>query len=348
MAESMKRIGVVGAATLAGKELLDALEDSQLAAAEFVLLDEEDAAGQMTAAGDEVVFVQRLEPGAFERLDYVFFAGDKAQAKQYAEHARKAGASIIDLTGALEGQPGVLVVGCATSGPDDAVPASVAPDLKTTAVVPAHPAALMLATLAHRLAARAGLRQIAATVFEPASQHGQRAMDELHQQTVTLLSFQDVPKQQYDAQVSFNLLPGLGSEARIPFDETAQRIRAHYAVLTGGATPALSLQLVQAPVFHGYTASIVVDLAEPLTVAELEGRLAGEPLEIVTESNGTPNNLGTAGQAEIQVKVLADDAGGPATRLWLWVAADNLKLAAGAAIHGALELQRLRPSGSVQ
>ena len=35
-------------------------------------------------------------------------------------------------------------------------------------------------------------------------------MDELHQQTVNLLSFQSLPREQYDAQVSFNLLPVAG------------------------------------------------------------------------------------------------------------------------------------------
>ena len=35
-------------------------------------------------------------------------------------------------------------------------------------------------------------------------------MDELHQQTVSLLSFQSIPREQYDAQVAFNLLPCAG------------------------------------------------------------------------------------------------------------------------------------------
>ena len=39
-------------------------------------------------------------------------------------------------------------------------------------------------------------------------------MDEMHQQTVNLLSFQSLPQEQYDAQVSFNLLPALGEARR--------------------------------------------------------------------------------------------------------------------------------------
>ena len=61
------RIGIVGASSLAGKELSEELGTSSLAASDFVLLDEEEAAGQVTAAADEVSFIQRLEATSFER-----------------------------------------------------------------------------------------------------------------------------------------------------------------------------------------------------------------------------------------------------------------------------------------
>ncbi len=70
------------------------------------------------------------------------------------------------------------------------MPAAV--DLFTPAVVPAHPAALALALLLERLQQAAPVRFAAATVLEPASEFGRAAMDELHQQTVSLLSFQGI------------------------------------------------------------------------------------------------------------------------------------------------------------
>ena len=46
IAGNPNRIGVVGASSLAGKELVDSLADSALAAADVVLLDDEDHSGQ--------------------------------------------------------------------------------------------------------------------------------------------------------------------------------------------------------------------------------------------------------------------------------------------------------------
>ena len=60
----------------------------------------------------------------------------------------------------------------------------------------------------------AAVRFAAATVLEPASQFGRAALDELHQQTVTLLSFQSMPRELYDAQAAYNLLSGLGEPRR--------------------------------------------------------------------------------------------------------------------------------------
>src|SRR5271156_6983290 len=107
MTNRVYRIGIVGAASLAGKELSEELAASLLAASDLVLLDVEDAAGQVTSAADEVSFIQRLEKSSFDRMDFVFFAGEAAETKKYWLDARRAGASIIDITYALDGGQGV-------------------------------------------------------------------------------------------------------------------------------------------------------------------------------------------------------------------------------------------------
>jgi aspartate-semialdehyde dehydrogenase len=225
------------------------------------------------------------------------------------------------------------------------------PDLRTTAVVAAHPASVMLALVAAHLQAVVPVSSVAATVMEPASEYGRLAMDELHQQTVNLLSFQTLPKEQYDAQVSFNLLPALGEAAKVGLVRTEQRIAEHYAVIAAGRLPELSVQLVHAPVFHGYTASVLIELERPATLAEIEDALSRSPFGLVQAESDAPSNLSAAGQEDILVRVkTASSAAGdePVRRYWLWLAADNLNLAARNAIACALELRRLRPQGKIQ
>jgi aspartate-semialdehyde dehydrogenase len=349
MTSKVYRIGIVGASSLAGKELSEEIGASSLAASELVLLDQEEAVGQMTATGDEAAFIQRLETSSFNRIDFVFFAGLAADTKKYWLDARRCGASIIDLTYALDGENDVLVRApwvaevLAENAPNNS------PNLNTPAVVAAHPVAVMLALVAGKLHAKLSLASVAATVMEPASQYGRAAMDELHQQTVNLLSFQSLPREQFDAQVSFNLLPELGEAAKVKLDSIEQRICKHYADLSDGHLPDLALQMVQAPVFHGYVLSILIELGKAATVFEVEEALVGEHIDLVTRDSDPPSNISAAGQADIMVRVrrnLGDSERG--TRFWIWLAADNLKLAALNAIACATELQKLRPLGKVQ
>jgi aspartate-semialdehyde dehydrogenase len=351
MTDEMYRIGIVGASSLAGKELSEELGESLLlGASDFVLLDEEEVAGQMTAAGDEVAFIQRLEASSFERMDFTFFTGSAPVAKKHWQEARRAGASIIDMTYALDGEKDVLVrAPWVTEVLAEKEQRGPEPDLKTPAVVAAHPVAVMLVLVAGKLRTKLALTSVAATVMEPASEYGRAAMDELHQQTVTLLSFQPLPREQYDAQVSFNLLPALGEDAKVKLGETEERIRRHYDGLAGAVLPALALQIVQAPVFHGYVASMLVEFGESVSVEEVEAALVGEHIDVVSKESDPPSNLSAAGQEDIMVQVTKDRGDGEqGKRFWLWLAADNLKLAALNGIACAAELRRLRPRGKVQ
>jgi aspartate-semialdehyde dehydrogenase len=224
-------------------------------------------------------------------------------------------------------------------------------DLFTPAVVPAHSAALALALLLERLQQAAPVRFAAATVLEPASEFGRAAMDELHQQTVNLLSFQGLPRAQYDTQVAYTLLAGLGEGAQVSLSAAGARIRRHYEALSGGRWPALALQMVHAPVFHGHSFSIAVELERPVEISALEEALGGDHVDLVLEDTDSPSNLAATGQNDVLVRLRTEPYGRNASqtsRLWLWAASDNLRLHAQNAVACALELRRLRPQGTVQ
>ena len=344
VSEGLYRIAIVGATTLAGKELADELEGSLLATSDFVLLDGEEATGQVAAVGDEAAVVEPVAADSFERMDFVFFAGDSEAATTHWESARKSGASIIDLTAALEDERGVLVRAPWVREEIKAGDDGQSLNLETTAVVAAHPAAVMLALVAARVQRSMPIRSLAATLVEPASQQGSAGMDELHQQTVNLLSFQSLPKEQFDAQVAFNVLPALGEGAKVSLLSIEEQIVRHYGLVGSGRLPKLDLELIQAPVFHGYVASVLIELEQETTGGDLERALAGEWVDVISQGFDPPSNLSAAGQEDIMVQVKGDRG----RRFWLWLAADNLKLAALNGIACANELKRLRPRGKVQ
>jgi len=339
------KIVIAGASSLLGRELKDVLSDSPMAGANFALLDENDAQGQLDQVGDEVTFIQAVSADAFDRADFTFFCGSESLTLRFWRQALRAGSTVLDLSGALDQEAGVLVRAL-WLGPE-----AIGADLFTPAIVPAHPAAITLALLLARLGRAAPVRFAAATVLLPASEFGRAAMDELHQQTVSLLSFQTMPRAVYDAQAAYNLLGGFGEEAAIRLAAVATRIERQYQALTAGRGAALAVQVLHAPVFHGHTFSIAVELERPVEIVALEEAVTGEHVELVLGDSDSPSNLAATGQNDILVRMhpqLPVRGAGAALRFWLWVANDNLRVHALNAVQCALELRRLRPQGTVQ
>lgn len=338
------RVAVVGAASLRGKELADVLGESAFADAEFVLLDDKEATGQLESVGEEVTFIQPVTPGAFAHTDFAFFTGEPALTQRYWEAAVHSGSAVLDLSGALDDTPGTIVLA-------PWLEHSVAGlELQTTAVVPAHPLALMLGLLMGQVRVATSVRSAFATILEPASEYGRAAMDELHQQTVNLLSFQPLPKTLYGAQVAFNAMAAVGSDGKIDLAASEARVRHHYALLSGGRLPSVAIQLVHAPLFHAHTLSLGIEVERAMTADQLRQLLgASEHIDVATTDDDMPSNLAAAGQDQVLVRVrAAEDETTATTRFWLWAAADNLKLTAVNAVACALEMRRLRPHGQVQ
>ena len=341
----MYKIAIAGASTLLGKELKEVLSESPLAGASFTLLDDEQGQGQLDQVGDEVTFIQAFEPDSFEKIDFTFFCGSEALTRLYWQNALRCGSTVLDLSGALEGEAGALVRAAWLGG--GAGPA----DLLTQAVVPAHPGALAMGMLLGRIGQVAPVRSAAATLLAPASEFGRLAMDELHQQTVNLLSFQGLPRAIYDAQAAYNLLCGLGENAQISLQKLEERIRRDYIALGAGRWPALALQAIAAPVFHGHTFSISVELERPTAVSVIEEALGGDHVDLVLEDTDSPSNLAATGQDDVLVRLRPVVEGrnpSQVARFWLWAASDNLRLHAQNTVDCALDLRRLRPQGLVQ
>lgn len=339
MSKNAYRIAVVGAGSLLGKEISDEIAESPLATATTLLLDNELESGTLESIGDEASFIQALEPAAFENVDVAIFA-DPAMLREHGRTARQMGVAIVDATGTLDFAPNAPV--------RSPLVAEAAPlDLETTAVRVAHPVASLLALVLGQAAKAGAIRSAFATVLQPASENGRTGVDELQQQSVSLLSFQPVPKEEFDTQVAFNLLPVLGEGAKISLAAVQARIQRDLNTLSGSKLAEPVLQLVQAPVFHGFAVSLFLEFDQTLPLDSLQAALRSEHLDLVGEEGDPPSNLSSAGQGQILLR-LESAAKEVEARFSLWMTADNLKLTARTAVACALELTRMRPIGTVQ
>ncbi len=337
------RVAIVGAATLKGRELKDVLSDRNFPAQDIRLLDDEESLGQLEAVGEEPTFIQSVLPEHLENVDFTFFTSDENFTREMWPMARKAGSDIIDLSYGLEAQAGVALRAPWVERELGATPKV---DFVEAPVVIAHPAAVVLALLMLRAQRVGKVVRAVATAFEPASEHGRRGMDELHEQTVNLLSFQQLPKGVFDAQVAFNLLDRYGEKSLPALQTVEDRIQRHFQGIVQGNVAVPSLMLLQAPIFHGHAFSLYIELDSAAQIGELTAAISGEHVDMLQGEAESPSNVNAAGQEQIQLYMRTDSQNPQA--FWLWAASDNLRIAALTAAECAEGMIVSRPRGTVQ
>jgi aspartate-semialdehyde dehydrogenase len=323
------KLALVGSDTLLGLEIQEVLKtrDAGASIAGYAA----NAEGNFAEEEGEAVYVQALEARELEDREAVILAGTPEGALKAYQLAKTAGGRpvVIDCVGDLEAQPEARIIAPLFGRPLFGEAATESAWL----LVVAHPAASALALVLSRLAVRKPIRQSVANIFEPASERGKRGLSELQQQTASLLSFKAVPKDVFDAQLGFSLLSQYGEEAPLKLSTVEQRIERHTATLlsrNGSAIPMPSLRLVQAPVFHGYSLSIWVEFADRVDAGELGEALASAQIEIRSQQEEAPDNVGAAGQSGLIAGDIRIDRNN-SQAAWFWVVADNLRLTADAA-----------------
>ena len=341
--QNLFRVAIVGAATLKGKELKEVLEERSFPAVDMRLLDDDESLGQLERVQDEVAIVQPVTPEQLKNVDFTFFASEHNFTRSHWKVARAAGSSIVDLSYALENEPSVPV---RAPWIERELSQQAQLNLDSNAVMIAHPAAITLALLLLRARKAGAIRRAVATVFEPVSEQGRRGMDELHEQTVNLLSFQQMPTGVFDSQVAFNMIGRYGPESAQSLEAIEHRIGGHLAALLGGHVPLPALMLVEAPVFHAHTFSVYIELEQNIPVANFVKALQGEHVQIAAAPEDAPSNVNVAGRDEVLAAVRRDPA--HENGFWIWAAVDNLRLAAITAVDCASALAAVRPHGKVQ
>jgi aspartate-semialdehyde dehydrogenase len=337
------RVAIVGAGTLKGKEVAEVLNDRNFPSIDVKLLADDESLGKLEAVGDEVTFIQNVRTEQFQSIDFTFFASDPESTRKNWKTARNAGSAIIDLSSALEDEPDAVV---RSPWIERQLGQALVPELQPGPAVLAHPAAVVLALLLLRVQKATPVERVVATLFEPASEHGQKGMDELHEQTVNLLSFQQLPKNIFGTQVAFNMVARYGEHSLPELATVESRVLKHYQRIAGKDAPLPSLLLVQAPIFHGHAFAIHLELKHVADLESISRALAGEHVNLTHGAEDAPSNVNAAGQVDIQVSITAD-ASRP-NGFWLWAASDNLRIAAATAVECAETMMATRPRGKIQ
>ena len=320
-------IALVGGDTLLAKELREVLDESQPAPRVQLISAAADGSATLTADEEEPLVMAPLSAESLTGAKVAFLAGSPASSRRVFKVNPVNGPRLIDLAGGLEEQPEARLRAPSAE--------ATRPDPSPIQVV-AHPAAIALAMFLGRVSKSARIKRSVVHVFEPASERGQRGLEELRQQTVGVLAFQKLKTDVFDTQLAFNMLARYGEEALEPLESIEQRVEKHLASLLDAwpGIPMPSLRLIQAPVFHGHSLSAWVEFEENPGAEALAKALAEAGLDVRRDE--PPSNVGMAGQSGLSIGAIIVDHNQPRA-CWFWLVSDNLRLAAENAVAVAQE-----------
>jgi len=327
---------LLGGESLVGKDFQARFEDSKLKAHLTLTAAGEGVSAVIAAPtsddDDEPEVIQALDGDQIASAKVIVLSGGAEEARAAFSLVQKhqGRAAVVDLTGELATVPESRVRApyFETKPPEGGVVHSIP-----------NPAAYLLAHFLTQLHQSQPVRRAVATIFEPASMSGLRAINELQRQAIGLFTFKPLPKEVFGEQVAFNLIARPGEESTIGWAGREKRIERDLASLLAidGAVPMPSLRLVQAPVFHGYAISLWVEFATSVKISALLDHLKEEGADLRTEDLDPPNNVNMAGQSGYAVGAVEVDHN-DSRACWFWLAADNHQLSAELAMDVVREL----------
>jgi aspartate-semialdehyde dehydrogenase len=318
-----QKMVIAGASSLLGNELKSVLEESRFAGWNLELVDEEIAAGTLTAAKGEATVIQAVDEDTFQGARYVFLTGSTTFGKECLKPAKAAGAKIIDFSRASLSDPDTTAWFPRIEALSGKTPRNNA---KVFLVCSA--AGTAIASLAMTLG-RVGLRRLVAVLFEPVSEAGREGIEELETQTSQLLSFQNIGTPVFGTQAAFNLLPCYGTESQQNLHKKLLQIRAEIRAVLQDATTdeKIALNLVHVPVFYGMTFSAYAEMNEQIDTARLISACQSAGFTLIPAAEVGPSNVSVAGETGVFLRTPEPDSAKSAG-WWFWGAADNLRLPA--------------------
>ncbi|MFO3724536.1 aspartate-semialdehyde dehydrogenase [Pseudomonas sp. HLMP] len=322
-------IAIVGATGSVGETLVQILEELDFPVGTLHLLASMESAGSSVMFAGRKLRVREVDSFDFAQVRLAFFAAGPAVSRSFAEKARQAGCSVIDLSGGLD-QALALV--------PEANGEQLAQQPLPVLLASPSAAAVALAVALAPLKGLLDIERVQVMACLAVSSQGREAVSELARQTAELLNARPLESRFFDRQMAFNLLGRVGGADEQGHTALERRLVGELRVLLGMPALKISVSCVQVPVFFGDSFSVALQSRRAVDLAAVNAALeAAESVELV-EPDDYPTPVGDAvGQDVVYVGRVRHGIDED-QQLNLWLTTDNLRK--GAALN-AVQVARL-------
>jgi aspartate-semialdehyde dehydrogenase len=312
---------VLGATGAVGSTILEVLAERRFPASEVVAYASERSAGREIPYNGTVLQCRALAEREIEGLDVVLSSAGGAVSAEWAPRLVAAGAIVVDNTSYWRMNDDVpLVVAEVNPEAIDSHKGIVAnPNCSTMQLVVA------LAPI-HRAV---GIERIVVSTYQSVSGTGQRAVEELREQSRAVLEGSEPEPSVYPHRIAFNVLPQVEVFGESDDYTTEERkiMGETRKILGAGEELGISATCARVPVFTGHSESVNIQTGDPLGADACRELLAGAPGVVVVDDPADavyPLATAATGQDGVLVGRIRADTSGERC-LNLWIVGDNLR-----------------------
>jgi len=331
-------IAVVGATGAVGSVMLKLLEERNFPVANLRALASGRSAGLTVGFRGAEIEVEELTPASFEDVQIALFSAGGARSKEFAPHAVSAGAIVIDNSSAFRQEPNVPLV----------VPEVNPEDVKWHEGIIANPncSTIQMVVALKPLYDAVGIERIVVTTFQSVSGTGNKAVEELFNQSQAIIESGEVAVNVYPHQIAFNVLPHIEHFHDNGYTNEEIKMVNETRKIFGDPQIGITATCVRVPVYNAHSEAVNVQTTRSISVDEVRRLLLSAPGVILVDNppaNEYPMPLTAEGRDDVFVgRIRADETAD--NSLNLWVVSDNLRK--GAATN-AVQIAELLTAGDL-
>lgn len=327
MKKEKYNVAVVGATGLVGKEIISILEERGFPVGEIKLLASERSAGEMLDFGGKSHIVEALSENSFEGIDIGLFSPGGSVSAKYAPIAAAAGAVVVDNTSYFRMDPDVpLVV-------PEVNPEDIAEYTKKGIIANPNCSTIQMVVALKPIYDEAGIKRIVVSTYQAVSGAGKGAIDELHDQVVSIMSQKPLKCETFPYQIAFNCLPQIDVFLDNGYTKEEMKMVNETRKILGDEDLAITATTVRVPVFFSHSESVNVETEDKITVEQVKQLLEKAPGVSLVDNPGAlqyPLAVTATGNDDVMVGRVREDES-VENGLNLWVVADNVRK--GAALN---------------
>ncbi|MCP4349659.1 MAG: aspartate-semialdehyde dehydrogenase [Desulfobacterales bacterium] len=314
-------VAVAGATGAVGNQMIACLEERNFPVKSIKFLASSRSAGRTLRFKGNEIPVEELKEDSFKGVDIAIFSAGGGTSEKYAPFAAKDGCIVVDNSSAWRMDPDVpLIV-------PEVNPHAIAGYTKKGIIANPNCSTIQMVVPLDPIHKKCGIRRVVVSTYQAVSGTGKKAIDELFDQTRSIMNFLDYEKNVYPHRIAFNCLPHIDKFLENGYTKEEMKMVNETRKIMEDDSIGVTATTVRVPVFYGHSESVNIETKEHISAKEVIALLENAPgIKVMDdpEKNIYPLATDAAGQDMTLVGRIRDDES-IQNGINMWIVADNIR-----------------------